>query len=630
MQKLANYGSWPSSIKAELLAQSVLRLSECVYHQDRIYWLESRPVEQGRVCLMEYHQGAYREVLRQQDNVRTRVHEYGGGAYTLGKKSVYFTQFNDQAVYRLPIDGEADCQRISPKGPYRFADLHWLRDGVIVAVCEEHIGKDVKNYLVLLQADPQDMNILFDRTDFVSSPSYCGPTGQLAWIAWDHPNMPWDKTSLYTANLHGHELNEIECLHQDQALLEPKWGPDNRLYVISDDSNWWNLYVSQEGEMTAVIRINQEMSSAPWVFANGHYDFLSDGRIVYAHNNLGKWQMSVYAPATNTTVSLPLPYNSLSYVCCHGQSCLFVGASSHLSSALLSYNLARAETHIIQKASSNLLDEKEISVAQSMTFNSNDPCYGFFYAPYNSQYGAAEQDKPPLLVFCHGGPTAAANAALDVGIQFWTNRGFAVLSMNYRGSTGYGRSYRQGLRENWGVYDVEDCVKAVEELLRKGLVDEQRIGISGGSAGGYTVLCALCFSQIFKAGCCRYGIGDLESLLRETHKFESHYLYGLVGAYPQQQQRYRQRSPIHAAHKITSPVLFLHGKEDAVVPINQAEHMLAALKSNNIPCKLVSFENEQHGFRRAENIIAAMEIELAFFVRVFALSTQTEHSIALD
>ncbi len=623
MVQQAGYGSWRSPITADLVVTGSLRLGQMVWDQGDLYWTEGRPQEKGRNVLMRRSaDGILVELTPAPFNVRTRVHEYGGGAYWVSAGVVYFCNFADQRLYRL-LPG-SDPQPLTEAGPYRYADGVVDRArGRILCVREDHSRQgEPENSLVSIDLASGSQQILASGHDFYASPRL-SPDGQtLVWLTWDHPQMPWDGTELWRS-----EVNPDGSLGEPQKLaggpaesiFQPQWSPQGDLYFVSDRSGWWNLYRWDPQGPIPLCPMEAEFGEPQWVFGLSTYGFAGDGRILACYEQDGLSHLAYLDPHSGQLAGIPLPYTQISGLQVSGEKAAFLAGSPTEATALVCLDLPSSQVEVVARSSSVAVDPEYLSIPEPIVFptcGGKAVAYGFFYPPKNRDFVAPAGEKPPLLVKSHGGPTGATAAVLDLGIQYWTSRGIAVLDVNYRGSSGYGRAYREALKGRWGLVDVEDCIAGAQFLAAQGKVDGERLLIRGGSAGGYTTLAALTFHTVFKAGASYYGVSDLEALAQETHKFESHYLDSLIGPYPERRDLYRERSPIHHLEGLNCPVIFFQGLEDAIVPPNQAERMVAALQAKGIPVAYVPFAGEQHGFRQAANIKRALEAELYFYAQV--------------
>jgi dipeptidyl aminopeptidase/acylaminoacyl peptidase len=474
--------------------------------------------------------------------------------------------------------------------------------------------------------------------DFYASPRV-SPDGQyLAWLSWNHPNMPWDSTELWVGKIsqNGSILYKtcIAGSGGQESIFQPEWWMDDTLYFVSDRSEWWNLYRWQpDQEIESVLEMDAEFGRPQWAFKMSTYGFLSSHRLACTYTKHGIWHLGVIDLTSKRLIPIRSPYTYVNALCVDAShnAVLIIAGSPTEADALVRLNLdhpdpdssTKHRVEVLRISNKAAFESGYISIPQEISYPAGDhkKAHAFFYPPKNQDYTALQDELPPLLVISHGGPTSSAVTSLNLSIQFWTSRGFAVLDVNYGGSTGYGRSYRQRLLANWGIVDVQDCVNGALFLVEQGKVDFARLAIRGGSAGGYTTLCALTFFNVFKAGASYYGVSDLEALTMETHKFESHDLDNLVGPYPAQKELYYARSPIHNISKISCPVIFFQGLDDKVVLPNQSEKIVNGLQDAGLPVAYVSFEGEGHGFRKAENIKRSLDAELYFYGRIFNFDT---------
>jgi dipeptidyl aminopeptidase/acylaminoacyl peptidase len=623
-KQVAPYGSWRSPITSDLIVSETIGLGSITVDRNDILWLETRPREAGRNVIVRRNAGGHvQDVTPTPFSARTRAHEYGGSPFVVVDGVVYFSNDADQRLYRQSYEGQP--QAITPPGPLRYADgmIDHERDRLI-CVCEDHNASgEPSNTLAALELKNNDqVRVLTSGNDFYASPCLSPGGRKLAWLSWNHPNMPWDGTELWVASLTDDgALTETQRIagSDGESIFQPQWSPIGELYFVSDRGGWWNLYRWRDGHVEPVVAMEAEFGLPQWVFGMSTYGFVSARQIVCAFNERGLWQLGVIDTTTRKLSRIDTPYSDISGVRAMAGRAFFLAGSASEAASVFAFDLAGGRMEVLRRSSHVDIDTGYLSSPEQLVFPTKHGkiAYGIYYAPRNRDYTAPADTRPPLIVECHGGPTAAASTTLSLKRQFWTSRGFAVISVNYAGSTGYGRAYRERLNGQWGIADVDDCLTATRYLIEQGKVDEERVAISGGSAGGYTVLCALTFHDLFKAGASYYGISDLEALVRDTHKFESRYLDRLVGPYPQQRELYRARSPIHFADRLSCPVIFFQGLEDRVVPQNQTERMIQALRKNGIPVAYLAFEGEQHGFRQATNIKAALDAELYFYSRVF-------------
>ncbi|HYE14813.1 MAG TPA: prolyl oligopeptidase family serine peptidase [Pyrinomonadaceae bacterium] len=628
--KVAPYGSWESPITSDLIVSATVGLGQTALDGGDTYWIELRPSEGGRNCIVRRAaDGSVSDITPAGFNARTRVHEYGGGDFVVREGTVYFSNFADQRLYEQR-PGEAP-RPLTPEKSYRYSDcVVDARRGRLLAVREDHTveGREAVNAVVALRADGSVNEdggaVIVGGNDFYSSPRLSPDGRRLAWLTWNHPNMPWDGCELWVGELNDDgTLGESSLVAggEEESVFQPEWSPEGVLYFVSDRSNWWNIYrVAADGTIERAHEEREaEFATPQWLFAMSTYSFESAERIVCAYNERGTWRLARLGTRDGRLEPIETPYTEISYVRAAPGRVVFRGGSPTERLAVVEVDLASGRVSALKRASEVALDEGYISTPRAVEFPTEGgvTAHAFFYAPRNKDFKAPEGERPPLLVKCHGGPTAATTTTLRLETQYWTSRGVAVLDVNYGGSTGYGREYRQRLNGQWGVVDVDDCVNGAKYLVGRGEVDGARCVITGGSAGGYTTLNALTFRDTFKAGASHFGISDLTVFVGDTHKFESRYLDRLIGPYPERADLYFERSSINFTDRLSCPVIFFQGLEDKVVPPNQAELMVEALRRKRLPVAYVAFEGEQHGFRRAENIKRALDGELYFYSRVF-------------
>ena len=620
------YGSWPSTLSAELITRAAPGLNFLQSHGERLFWVESRPWEAGRnVIMCREGDGSTRDLLPAPFSHQSRVHEYGGMAYAMDDSHLYFVNAADQRIYQLALAQDKQPVAITAAGS-RFADL--VIDQArqqLIAVCEtHHDNREPENTLVSIVLADGSLSTLVSGADFYPFPRISPDSKQLCWIEWQHPNMPWDSTQLWLANFSDGGLSDkmlVAGADNNEAIFQPQWSPDNQLYFVSDKNNWWNIYRIENGSRQPVLEIEAEFATPLWQFGMTSYDFIDADTIACVYTKNGIWHSGFIDIQSGQLNTIESQYSSMQAVTCHQDKLYLVAGAAALPSELISISRQAKVTSIYSPATIALAPEN-LSEPQSILFASgrdNQPVHAFYYPPTNANYCGIEGELPPVIALCHGGPTGATDSGLNLKLQYWCNRGFAVVDINYRGSTGFGRAYRHSLAGAWGIADVEDTQHAIRYLTEQQMIDPQRCLIRGGSAGGYTVLSALTFTDTFQAGASLYGIGDLETLAKDTHKFESRYMDSLIGPYPERRDIYLQRSPIHHAEGLNCPVIFLQGLEDKVVPPNQAEMMVKLLEEKGIKVAHVTFPDEGHGFRKANNIIHAMESELAFYRDVFNL-----------
>jgi dipeptidyl aminopeptidase/acylaminoacyl peptidase len=599
---------------------------------ENVFWLEGRPAEAGRVCIVRSSSnGSIADVTPQPFNARTRAHEYGGGAYFVHEGSVFFSNFVDQRLYRHDRNAGSNARSnagsnaprpITPEpaqpAAVRYADGRVTPDGKrLICIRERHESSgEVINEIVALPADGAGPpEIIVSGADFYSSPRI-SRDGRLAWLQWSHPQMPWDGTELWADH-------RRVAGGPSESIFQPEWSPDGILHFISDRTGWWNLYAVTGGEASPVAPMDAEFGLPQWVFGLSRYAFLSAGRIACVYSSSGLDYIGIVSPGAKRVEALPSPYSTFGNIRSDGGNRLgFIGASPSRAAEVAVMDVSTNELRVLRRSMQVDVDPGYISSPEPIEFPTSNglTAFALFYPPQNKDFSASAGERPPLLVLSHGGPTGATSSSFKLSIQYWTSRGFAVVDVNYGGSSGYGRAYRQRLNGNWGVVDVEDCINAARFLEKRGDADGSRMAIRGGSAGGYTTLCALVFSNTFAAGASYYGVADLTALAKDTHKFESRYLDGLIGPYPEAAELYEKRSPINYADQLSCPVILLQGLEDKVVPPSQAEIMIRALRARRLPFAYVPFPTEAHGFREAANIQRAAESELYFYCRVFGFT----------
>ena len=624
---ISPYGSWKSPITADLIVRGSVGLSQPAISADSVYWIELRPTERGRnVIVQRDRDGVCRDLNAEPFNARTRAHEYGGGDYTVVDSTIYFSNFVDQKLYRQIANAEPTG--VTPDGPMRYAEPSIdAKRSRLVCVREDHSdpGSEAKNAIVSISTanTAEEQKVVASGNDFYSSPKLSPDGSQLAWLTWNHPNMPWDGCELWVGDLS--ETGDVVASRRvaggkAESIFQPEWSPEGVLFFASDRDGWWNLErLTADGQIEPVYDSKADLGMPQWVFGMSAYAFATPSLIVCSHVEQGVSRLGTINVETGEYKDVDCPFTDLQYVRANNGSAIFRGGSPIDVAAIVRLDLSTGKFEILRRSNDLIMDTSYFSVPRAIEFPTEAglTAHGFFYPPQNPDYRGPDDERPPLIVKSHGGPTSAASTALALSVQYWTSRGFAVLDVNYGGSTGYGRQYRERLNNKWGIVDVDDCVNGARYLVKKGEVDGNRLIITGGSAGGYTTLCALTFRKTFKAGASHFGVSDAEALARDTHKFESRYLDGLIGPYPERKEAYVERSPINFTDRLSCPVIFFQGLEDKVVPPNQAEKMVDALRAKGIPVAYVAFAGEQHGFRQAQNIKRALEGELYFYSRVF-------------
>lgn len=622
---LASYGTWSSPISAEMLVSGAVGISEVIPDGEAVWWAESRPEEAGRVAIMRHKDSVIEEITASDVNVRTLMHEYGGGAWWACDSVLWYVDYQDQRLRELNLSSRKQPAKIlSPASrtprEQRFADMRPTIDGHwLISVCERHRAtqEEPQNLLCAIARDGSFKQIdLSQGADFYGSVSVSPDGKQLAWVEWMHPNMPWDTTRLMRANIRSDATSIVlENIEQvaggdNEAIVQPLFCPNNRLHYLSDRHDLWQLYVL--GSTEPVLQIDGEIGYPPWVHGLARYGFDENADVVAAYFKGGIDHLPQHPTG------------------CAFHSVRVSGAKVAFASASWSSETTvHYDGKLVRPARKLPLSDAFMPAPEVLHFptgatDSGEMSHALFFAPANPDYAAPENEKPPLIVLAHGGPTSAARSQLSLAQRFWTSRGFAVADVNYRGSSGYGRAYRKKLDGQWGIADVEDCVAVAQYLARRGDVDEQRLIIRGGSAGGFTVLSALALHDTFTAGASLYGVADLEALANDTHKFESRYLESLIGRWPEDAAIYAERSPINHLSGFSVPMIVLQGSEDAIVPPNQSRMIVDALDKRALPVAYIEFEGEQHGFRKADTIITATLSELAFYGRVFGFTPAGE------
>jgi dipeptidyl aminopeptidase/acylaminoacyl peptidase len=619
------YGSWKSPITSELIVAGTISLSEITLEGEDIYWIEGRPSEGGRsVVVRRTFDGTIADVTPPGFNARTTVHEYGGGAYIVDNGTVYFSNFADQRLYKQDA-GQAP-EPITSTEKMRYADGVIDRPrNLMFCVREDHTASDRDAINTIVKVNllgDEGGEVIASGNDFYSSPRLSPDRKSLAWLTWNHPNMPWDGCEVWLGEVGEDGRISHPTLiagSKTESIFQPQWSPGGILHFVSDRSGWWNLYRVSDAGVEPLLKKDVEFGAPQWVFRMSTYAFESEHRIISAYCENGVWQLASIDTETSRLESINTPYTEISSVQAAPGRAMFCGASPSATTSIITLDLATRELAALRQSSSVEVDSAYLSVPRAIEFPTENSlsAHAFFYPPANPEYQAPEAERPPLIVISHGGPTHAGAAALKLGIQYWTSRGFGVLDVNYGGSTGYGTAYRRRLNGQWGVVDVDDCVNGARYLAESGEADGNRLIIRGGSAGGYTTLAALTFRDVFKAGASYYGISDIELLEQDCHKFESRYNVSLVGPYPERKDLYWERSPIHFTERLSCPIILFQGLEDKVVPPNQAEMMYEAALKKGLPVAYIAFEGEQHGFRKAENIKRSLDGELYFYSKVF-------------
>jgi dipeptidyl aminopeptidase/acylaminoacyl peptidase len=632
MVEIAPYGSWKSPITSEAMTASAIRIEDVVLDGADIYWSEQHPNEKGRYAIeRSMPDGSVVELLSAPWSARTRVHEYGGSAFTVVDGKVYFQNDADQRVYRIGAGGE--MTPLTPEADIRHADFTFdSARNRLIAVREDHTtgASEAVNSIGAIPLDGSlTGNVVVGGHDFFATPRVSPDGAKLAWLSWDHPNMPWDGCELWVGEFEadGSIGNQrLVAGGKTESIFQPIWSPDGTLYFTSDRTGFWNIYRDTPDGPRIVLEKANEYGRPLWVFSVTTFGFLDTNRILASSFSNGKWGLSIIDVQTGAEKPIDLPSTNINNVLVHDGVVVFTAGSPVEATTLVRLDVDTGKLTRIRSTSASETDRGYLSVPGLVDFPTEGGkiAHGYYYPPQNKDFAAPDGELPPLIVQSHGGPTSSTSTALRAQIQYWTSRGFAVLDVDYGGSTNYGRDYRERLNGQWGIVDIDDCVSGAKYLIDEGLVDPDRVVIQGWSASGYTTLSALAFRDFFKAGISYFGIGDLEAMTRDTHKFESRYLDGLIGPYPEAIELYKERSAIHYVDQIKAPMLILQGLEDRVVPPNQAQLMYDAVKAKGLPVAMVLYEGEQHGFRKSETIRHSTDGSLYFLGKVFGFEPADE------
>ncbi len=626
----APYGLWDSPITAEHIASVSSTISGFTATSDGAsYWVESRPQNKGKNTLVKRDSsGKIEDITNEDFSVKTFVHEYGGGAFTVDGNKVYASNAIDSAIYELIPDKAPRRITIEDSAKVRFADLRVCSHGII-AIAEKKIeGAPTENFLALIDIKTGVFRPLAKGADFYASPSISPDGKKIAYLTWNHPHMPWDKTSLWVAEISTEGTLQKTCeipTGPDESILQPEWSKEGHLYFISDrDKGFWNLHRIIENKITNICPMEAEVGEPLWVFGKSAYAFFGD-EIYFTYNKEGSWHLASLNTKTLAWQRIPRPSVYMQYLTKSKNGIQYVESYADAPDAIVELGPHNNVRVLYEQAPS--IAKEFISKKEHIAFPSVDStAFGNFYPPKNPNYKGLDNELPPLLVMIHGGPTAQAKPMLQPKVQYFTSRGFAVLDVNYRGSTGYGRKYRDLLKFNWGIADVQDCINGALYLAKKGLVDPKKLCIRGGSSGGFTTLLALAHDSTFACGADYYGVTDLIALAKDTHKFELHYLDQLIGLYPQEKTRYLARSPIHQVDKLNKPLIIFQGEKDPIVPKNQSVMIFDALKKLRVKTELHLYPDEAHGFRLPANNIDSLKKETAFYQEVLYGNKSLHHS----
>ena len=622
-------GAWASPLTPALTAVSAVSLAFASAVDGTLYWVEGRPAEKGRsVWMRRLPTGEVLDVLTVDADVRSKVHEYGGTPWAAVGQQLVYSECSDQRLRVCDIDG---LTRIFSPAGCRYADASLSQNGRnFVCVREDHRADgEAKNAIVMLDLDKatDEGLVLFDQSDFVAWPRVSSDGQRVAWVAWNHPAMPWDSTRLWVGELSSTGLSAPQVIAGEpgESVLEPQWATDGSLYFLSDRRGWWNLYRWHNGVVKPVLELDAELGGPAWQLGTRSYALTDDGRVLLRVNRGTVESLLLLDLATGAQRWLELPFVAFNSVGLLDSDTAFtIAAAIDRPPMLVTISLSTGAHTAVRQAGAAAIGAEWVSRPHAIQFptthgpdGASRSTHAWFYPPTSPDHRPLPNEQPPLLVMLHGGPTSHAGPAFKSAVQFWTTRGFAVVDVNYGGSTGFGRAYRERLHGQWGVVDLQDAVAAVDYLASQGWVDGKRVAIRGGSAGGFTVLSALAFTNRFAAGINYYGVADLETLAVDTHKFESRYLDGLVAALPEGRELYRARSPAHHMARCRSALITFQGNADQAVPPQQSRAIVEAAKAAGCPVAYLEFEGEGHGFRNGPNIVRALEHELVFLGCVF-------------
>ncbi len=621
--KQASYGSWESPITADLIIAKTISLVEIAASGKDIYWIESRPSEAGRYVIMRrMADGAVTECTPPDFYARTTVHEYGGGAFMVEDGVIYFSNFTDHHLYRQPVGGQPEVLTLADG--YYYADLILDKQrGRIICIREDHtVEGEAVNTIVSVGLNG-DERILVEGNNFYSSARLSPDGSKLAYLTWNHPNMPWDGCELWLADINADgtlDKHNLIAGSVTESVFQPEWSPNGILHFVGETTGWWNLYRFDNGKTEALCPMDAEFGEPQWVFGMFTYDFVSPTKILCRYSQNSSWHLAWLDTSSKKLTDIETSFTEIADICAGDGFAIFSAGSPTQPFSLIRMDTSTGKMESIKQSFEVTVDEGYLSTATPIRFPTTDgkQAHAIYYAPKNKDYAGLEGEHPPLMVISHGGPTGSTTTVLRLSLQYWTSRGFAVLDVNYGGSTGYGREYRQRLNGNWGIVDVDDCCNGAQHLVEQGLADSKRLAIRGGSAGGYTTLACLTFkNDVFKAGASYYGISELEVFATDTHKFESRYMDSLIGAYPERKDLYFNRSPINFIQNLSCPLIMFQGDEDKVVPPSQSQMMFEAMRDKELPVAYLLFAGEQHGFRKAENIKRSLEAELYFYSKIF-------------
>ena len=652
--KTSSYGTWTSPITPEKIAEGSVVIQHMLLDGENTYWSEMRSANKGRSTIVRCDvSGRLEEVTPHDFDVRALVHEYGGGSFAVASGIVYATNSKNNALYvfengkppRQLTEGQEKIE--SSGGPHkwkgtRFADMQISPYGLFAVAEHQEPEQPVENFIALIDTKTGKYKKITSGADFYASPSISPDHKKLAWICWNNPHMPWEESELWIADINA----DGTISHKKQiagnlpeSILQPQWDSDGTLYFISDRSNgWWNLHSYSDGTIKHICPMEAEIGEPLWILGKSIYAILNE-KIFFAYNSLGKWKLGTLDKKTKEWKTIDRPSVYITQIRAGARSVSFIEGYPDKDEAIirLGDNLSitlktaaqdeKVTQDFVNLPSSTafftiihstppIFDSGYISKPEHIEFRSeNRTAYGYFYPPCNKDFQGPAGEKPPLIVMIHGGPTAQARNTLNLKHQYWTSRGFSIIDVNYGGSTGYGRPYRLLLNRHWGIVDVQDCINGALYLADKGMVDKNNLFIRGGSAGGYTTLAALASTKIFKGGASYYGVADITALVHDTHKFEAHYIDGLIGKYPEEKAVWETRSPINSVNKISTPLIIFQGENDPIVPKNQSIMIYEALNAKGVPVEIYIYPEEGHGFKQAANVCHSLTKEAEFYLK---------------
>jgi dipeptidyl aminopeptidase/acylaminoacyl peptidase len=619
----APYGSWESPITAEMIASGGVKLGSIQEENGTVYYSEMRPKEKGRNAVVRVVGNQQDDFIQQEYNVRTTVHEYGGGSSLFNDNAFYFSNFTDQQLYVRNKAGVTS--KLTNEKNTRFADGCFDSSRNLLFYVLEIQGTKVENAIGTVDPKTGVVKKIAQGCDFYSTPRLSPDHKYLSYYCWNDPYMPWDGGELRVSKIKADgslEAYRVVAGSVNESICQSSWGPDGKLYFVSDRSGWWNLYTEQNGKVLPLCPMSAEFGQPQWVFGSTTFDFFGKDKIVAVYTLNGTDYAGFVPMKGGSFAPIDLPYTIIRNPSVTGNKLYFVGGSAEKPAEAVQYDLVTKTIRVVKKSRELTVDSGYFSIPKAIDFPTTDGkiAHALYYAPKNPKFSGKVGELPPLLVLSHGGPTSQSTQLFNLELQYLTSRGFAVIDVNYGGSTGYGREYRNRLLDQWGVVDVDDCTNAALYCVKNKLADPKRLAIAGGSAGGYTTLACLTFRDTFSAGASYYGVSDLEALVKHTHKFEARYLDRLVGPYPEKKALYDARSPIYHVDQIKCPIILLQGDEDAIVPPAQSTLMYESLLKRGIPTAYLLFKGEQHGFRQSANIKRSIEAEAYFFSKIFGFT----------